>query len=29
MAVSRLLSPYVERVVIANPLQVKAITHAM
>lgn len=28
MAVSRVLSPYVSRVVIANPLQVKAIAHA-
>ena len=28
MAVSRILSPYVKRVVIANPLQVKAIAHA-
>lgn len=28
MAVSRVLSPYVKRVVIANPLQVKAIAHA-
>ena len=28
MAVSRLLTPYVKRVVIANPLQVKAIAHA-
>lgn len=28
MAVSRVLSPYVARVVIANPLQVKAIAHA-
>ena len=28
MAVSRLLSPFVKRVVIANPLQVKAIAHA-
>lgn len=28
MAVSRVLSPYVWRVVIANPLQVKAIAHA-
>ncbi|MEQ9334191.1 IS110 family transposase [Thalassobaculum sp.] len=28
MAVSRVLSPFVERVVIANPLQVKAIAHA-
>jgi transposase len=28
MAVSRVLSPFVKRVVIANPLQVKAIAHA-
>jgi transposase len=28
MAVSRVLSPFVRRVVIANPLQVKAIAHA-
>jgi transposase len=28
MAVSRVLTPYVKRVVIANPLQVKAIAHA-
>lgn len=28
MAVSRVLSPFVQRVVIANPLQVKAIAHA-
>ena len=28
MAVSRVLSPFVARVVIANPLQVKAIAHA-
>jgi transposase len=28
MAVSRVLSPHVKRVVIANPLQVKAIAHA-
>jgi hypothetical protein len=28
MAVSRVLSPFVTRVVIANPLQVKAIAHA-
>ena len=28
MAVSRVLSPFVHRVVIANPLQVKAIAHA-
>ena len=28
MAVSRVLSPFVSRVVIANPLQVKAIAHA-
>lgn len=28
MAVSRVLSPHVARVVIANPLQVKAIAHA-
>ncbi|GAV33358.1 hypothetical protein ROTAS13_01013 [Roseomonas sp. TAS13] len=28
MAVSRVLSPFVERVVIANPLQVKAIDNA-
>lgn len=28
MAVSRMLSPFVKRVVIANPLQVKAIAHA-
>ena len=28
MAVSRVLSPFVERVMIANPLQVKAIAHA-
>ena len=28
MAVSRVLSPIVKRVVIANPLQVKAIAHA-
>lgn len=28
MAVSRVLSPHVSRVVIANPLQVKAIAHA-
>ncbi len=28
MAVSRVLSPYVTKVVIANPLQVKAIAHA-
>ena len=28
MAVSRVLSPHVQRVVIANPLQVKAIAHA-
>jgi transposase len=28
MAVSRILSPHVARVVIANPLQVKAIAHA-
>jgi transposase len=28
MAVSRILSPFVKRVVIANPLQVKAIAHA-
>lgn len=28
MAVSRVLSPFVKRVIIANPLQVKAIAHA-
>jgi len=28
MAVSRVLTPFVKRVVIANPLQVKAIAHA-
>ena len=28
MAVSRVLSPFVQRVIIANPLQVKAIAHA-
>jgi transposase len=28
MAVSRVLSPFVAKVVIANPLQVKAIAHA-
>ena len=28
MAVSRVLTPYVKRVIIANPLQVKAIAHA-
>ena len=28
MAVSQVLSPFVRRVVIANPLQVKAIAHA-
>ncbi|WP_244571543.1 transposase [Mesorhizobium carmichaelinearum] len=28
MAVARVLSPFVKRVVIANPLQVKAIAHA-
>ena len=28
MAVSRVLSPFVKRVVITNPLQVKAIAHA-
>lgn len=28
MAVSRMLSPFVKRVVVANPLQVKAIAHA-
>ena len=28
MAVSRVLSPFVKRVVIANPLQLKAIAHA-
>jgi transposase len=28
MAVSRVLSPFVRRAIIANPLQVKAITHA-
>jgi transposase len=28
MAVCRVLSPFVKRVVIANPLQVKAIAHA-
>jgi transposase len=28
MAVSRVLSPFVRRVIIANPLQVKAIAHA-
>ena len=28
MAVVRVLSPYVARVIIANPLQVKAIAHA-
>ena len=28
MAVSRVLSPFVARVMIANPLQVKAIAHA-
>ena len=28
MAASRVLSPFVARVVIANPLQVKAIAHA-
>jgi hypothetical protein len=28
MAVSRVLSPFVARAVIANPLQVKAIAHA-
>ena len=28
MAVSRVLAPHVARVVIANPLQVKAIAHA-
>src|SRR5689334_18669267 len=28
MAVVRLLSPYVARVIVANPLQVKAIAHA-
>ena len=28
MAVSRVLSPFVQRVVVANPLQVKAIAHA-
>lgn len=28
MAVSRVLSPFVARVIIANPLQVKAIAHA-
>jgi transposase len=28
MAVSRVLSPFVKRVVVANPLQVKAIAHA-
>ncbi|MER9714118.1 hypothetical protein NKJ13_28480 [Mesorhizobium sp. M0174] len=29
MAVSRVLSPFVKRVVIANPLQVKAIADAV
>jgi transposase len=28
MAVVRVLSPYVARVIVANPLQVKAIAHA-
>lgn len=28
MAVSRVLSPFVQRVIIANPLQVKVIAHA-
>lgn len=28
MAVSRVLSPFVKRVIIANPLQIKAIAHA-
>jgi transposase len=28
MAVSRVLTPFVQRVIIANPLQVKAIAHA-
>src|SRR5438105_15820696 len=28
MAVVRMLSPYVARVIVANPLQVKAIAHA-
>ena len=28
MAVVRVLSPYVRRVIVANPLQVKAIAHA-
>lgn len=28
MAVARVLSPYVARVIVANPLQVKAIAHA-
>ena len=28
MAVVRVLSPYVARVIVANPLQVKVITHA-
>ena len=28
MAVVRVLSPYVGRMIVANPLQVKAIAHA-
>jgi hypothetical protein len=28
MAVVRVLSPYVARVIVANPMQVKAIAHA-